>query len=86
MILYKEENEKTIYTDYYQKQKSQNLKKLALLSTLKESLQSLHVKVSEGGENYLGGGGEGRYFIQLFFPFPSIHDHYGFSLSDRPFS
>lgn len=56
LILYKEENEKTIYTDYYQKQKSQNFKKLALLSTLKESLQSLHVKVSERGENYLGGG------------------------------
>lgn len=70
LILYKEENEKTIYTDYYQKQKSQNFKKLALLSTfLKESLQSLHVKVSERGENYLGGGREILYLFVLSISF-----------------
>lgn len=50
LILYKEEYEKTIYTDYYQKHTSQNFKKFALLPILKGSLQSLYERINERGE------------------------------------
>lgn len=84
MILYKEENEKTVSTDYYQNQTSQNFKKLVLLPTLKGSLQSFYVKVKE--EKITCGGEKGRDFIfHLFLQFLSIHDSYSFPLSDRPF-